>query len=400
MHFDFDERIERRTTNSIKWTLYPSDVLPLWVADMDFRCPPPILEALGKAVAHGIFGYEQPSIALKRSVAGRMERLHGWKVDPDWVVTVTGLVSGFYAAARTVCLPGDGYLIQPPVYMPFNDLDRHLGLVRQEAPLARADRDGSIHHHINWEEFDGAFDSRGARTKMFLLCSPHNPTGELYDEGELSRMAATCLEKGAILVSDEIHAELLLGKRRHRPVASLSPDIAARSITLIAPSKTFNIAGLFCGFALIPDAGLRRAYENEVERMTLHSASLSLVAAEAAFSGECEDWLAELLAYLTANRDFVAGYIARHLPSLSTTRPDATYLAWIDVSRLGLEAPARFFLDKAKLALNDGETFGTGGKGCLRLNFGCPRSILEEALERMATAIGEFEGDKGPRPRV
>jgi len=390
MEHDFDRLIERRTTNSIKWNRYGKDVLPLWVADMDFRAPPPVVEALARAVDHGIFGYEEPSATLREAVASRLERRQGWSVDPDWVVAVTGIVSAFYAAGRLLCGPGGrgpGYVIQPPVYMPFNDLERDLGLVRQDAPLERTAAGGDVGYRINWDFFSEAFGSRGARTGMFLLCDPHNPAGIAWEEPELRRMAGIALDAGSVLVSDEIHAELLLGPTRHVSVASLDPEIARRSLTLVAPSKTFNTAGLFCGFAVIPDPELRKAYRAMIERLTLHPASLALVAAEAAYSGACDGWLGELLRYLEGNRDFLRAYIRERIPRLAVSRPAATYLAWIDARGLGLDNPQRFFLDKARVALNDGEAFGAGGEGFVRLNFACPRSTLAEALERMRKAV-------------
>ena len=392
MPHHFDRLIDRRSTNSIKWNAYPEDVLPLWVADMDFAAPEPITKALQKAVEHGVFGYELPGKALLEPVAARMKTLYGWDVAPESVVAITGLVSGFYAAAQTLCRPGDGYLIQPPVYMPFNDIQKHQGVIRQEAELSFVAQDGILRYNIDWDSFDNAFHSGGSRTKMFLLCNPHNPTGQIYSAEELSRMAETCLKHDAVIVSDEIHSELLLGEQKHVPVASLSPEIAEKSITLIAPSKTFNIAGLFCGFAIIPNKELRERYKEQVERMTLHVASLAQVAAQAAFSGECEDWLAELISYLRANRDFLVDFVQIELPEIRTTRPEATYLAWLDCSGLVESGkisgnPYTFFLKNARVALNNGATFGAGGENFLRLNFGCPRVTLEQALERMKKAL-------------
>ncbi len=392
MSYHFDQIINRRNTNSLKWNAYPEDVLPLWVADMDFTAPQPILTALQKSVEHGIFGYEMPGKALRQLVAARMENLYGWTISPESVVAITGLVSGFYAAAQTLCRPGDGYIIQPPVYMPFHDIQKHQGVIRQEAELGCAAQDNLLRYQINWVSFEKAFHSGGSQTKMFLLCNPHNPTGQIYSAQELSRMAETCLKQDTVIVSDEIHSELILGEEKHVPIASLSPEIAQKTITLIAPSKTFNIAGLFCGFAIIPNQELRERYKEQVERMTLHVNGLGLTAAQAAFSGECDDWLAELRAYLRANRDFLVALVQQELPEIRITRPQATYLAWLDCNGLVESgqikgSPYKFFLKKAKIALNDGATFGTGGNNFVRLNFGCPRATLEQALERMKKAL-------------
>ncbi len=387
MKFDFDEIIDRRNSNSVKWNRYNSDVIPLWVADMDFRAPEPIVGALRKALQHGIFGYPGDAPSLRRAVAARMDKLYAWKVDPDWVIATTGLVSGFNAAAAAVCKPGEGYLIQPPVYMPFNDLDANLGLVRQEAPLSEGLDGGMLSYFINWDIFSSAFDSRGARTTMFLLCDPHNPVGLAWDRPTQRRMAEIAIGRGSVIVSDEIHAELLLDGADHLPLAAPEPDFAERSVTLVSPSKTFNIAGLFCGFAIIPNPELRKACQRAQERMTLHVSGLSLVAAEEALSGSCDEWLSAALAYMRANRDFALAFIRDRMPGIAAARPEATHLLWLDCRSLGLDNPAEFFLAEAKVALNDGAAFGTGGKGFARLNFACPRSLLAEGLERMAKAL-------------
>jgi cystathionine beta-lyase len=392
MQYDFDQVIDRRGTNSIKWTHYPDDVLPFWVADLDFRAPEPVLQALRSAVAHGIFGYESPPKILRETVAARMQKLYGWDVTDDMVLAVTGIVSGFYVAAAAFCQPGDGYLIQPPVYMPFNDIQKHLGIIRQEARLVKADEGHTVRYQLDWDSFEAAFDSGGSRTRMFLLCNPHNPTGGVYTREELSRMAEVCLKHDLVIVSDEIHSELLLGGSTHVPIATLSPEIAERSVTLVSPSKTFNIPGLFCGFAIIPNARLRERYKLAIERMVLHVNSLGLAAAQAALSGSCDDWLGDLLHYLTANRGAVVDFVGAHLPGLHTTVPDATYLAWFDCAEAVASgkitsSPFNFFLERAKVALNDGATFGTGGDGFVRFNFGAPRALVLEGLERMARAL-------------
>jgi cystathionine beta-lyase len=391
MKYNFDLIPSRRQTNSIKWTHYPEDVLPMWVADMDFPAPPVILEALQRAITHGVLGYDIPTKTLQEVVALRMEKLYGWLMDPQAVVAIPGLVSGFNAAARALCEPGDGYLIQPPVYMPFNDLQQNHGFIRQEAPLIKIVEGSRLRYQVDWDSFQVGFNSLGSKTRMFLLCNPHNPTGQIYTRDELARMAEICLEKNVTIVSDEIHSELLLGGNRHTPLATLSSEIAIRTMTLVAPSKTFNVPGLFCGFAIIPDAELRGKYIKVLERMTLHVSSLGLIAAQAAFSGACDDWLAELRTYLTANRDFVVDYVEQNIPGMRTTAPDATYLSWFDCSDSKLSNPYSFFLEKAKVALNDGVPFGTGGRGFVRFNFGTTRRLVAEGLERMKKGIDSHE---------
>jgi cystathionine beta-lyase len=360
----------------------------MWVADMDFPAPRPILRALHKAVDHGVLGYEWPSKALFETVAERMERLHNWKVKPEMVVAVPGIVSGFNAAARAFCTPRRGYLVQPPVYNEFHEIKNNLGVPQVEAPLFKTVRGGKLHYEIDWD----IFKRRVKKAGMFLLCNPHNPLGMVFPRKDLLRMAEICLEHNVLIVSDEIHSELLLGDQKFTPLAKLSSEIARGTITLIAPSKTFNVPGLFCGFAIIPDPELRQKYAKVVDRLRLHVASLGLTAARVALSGQCDDWLAQLRRYLTANRDFLLKYVTEHFPEMRMTIPNATYLAWLDCSELIKSgritgSPFDFFLKKAKVALSDGKIFGKGCEAFLRLNFGCTRSTLTEALKRMGRAL-------------
>ena len=392
MSYNFDSIPDRRSTNSIKWTQYPEDVLPLWVADMDFLTPQPVLYALHTALEQGVLGYELPSTSLRETVAGRMDMLYGWKIEPEMVVATPGIVSGFNAAARAVCAAGEGVLMQPPVYFPFLSVHENIGLTRQFAPLVKLTDGNVLRYEIDFDAFVSAVGSSGARTRLFLLCNPHNPTGDAYMPEQLSRLAEICLRDDILICSDEIHSELLLGGAQHCPIATLSPEIAERTITLVASSKTFNTAGLFCGFAIIPNPELRERYQKAVERMTFHVNSLGQVAAQTAYSGICDDWLEELLVYLTANRDFVTEFVGENLTDIRVTAPRATYMSLLDCSLL-LEcgritgSPFDFFLEKAKVALTDGAAFGPGGEGTVRLNFGCPRSVLAKALQRIHTSL-------------
>jgi len=391
MTYNFDSIIERRSTNSSKWRKYPPDVLPLWVADMDFAAPEPILAALQKLVEHGIFGYEFPSAELRATVAARMQALYGWQVSPEAVVATPGIVAGFTLAANALCTPGQGLLVQPPVYPPFLGVNASVGLVRQDAPLAQETFGATLRYAIDFEVFEKAIHSGGAKTGMFLLCNPHNPTGQAYSKADLARMADICLKNDIFICSDEIHSEILLGGTKHFPIAALSPEIADRTVTLIAPSKTFNVPGLFCGFAIIPNKALLERFKKTVECMAMHVSSPGLAAAQVAFSGVCDEWLAALCAYLRANRDVAVDFIRNEMPGIRTTVPEATYLAWLDCSELVhsgkiSSTPQEFFLNSAKVALNEGRDFGTGGEGFIRLNFGCPRATLVEALARMKSA--------------
>jgi cystathionine beta-lyase len=303
-------------------------------------------------------------------------------------------VAAFKAAARAVCSPGEGVLVQPPVYHPFLEVPEETGTVGQLAPLRQVNGQNTLRYEIDWQVFESAFNSNGTRTGMFLLCHPHNPTGQIYTSAELERMAEICERNGTVICSDEIHSELLLGGARQVPLASLSPDIARRTITLVSASKTFNVVGLFCGFAIIPDSELRSRYRKVLDHLGLHANSLGLIAAEAALSGSCDSWLGELREYLTSNRDYVVDFVAKELAGIRVTVPEATYLAWLDCDELvrsskGGPDPQRFFLRQAKVALNRGAEFGPGGEHFVRLNFGCPRSTLTEALQRMKAALVE-----------
>ena len=386
MAYNFDHVPDRRLPGVVnKWTYYPEpDLLPMWVADMDFPAPKPILDAIREAVRHGVLGYELPSNTLLETVAARMDRLYSWKVQPEWVIPVTGIVTGFNIAARAFGSSKEGYLIQPPVYNEFHELKNSLGLTQLDAPLVKRVRGNLLHYEIDWD----LFERRAKKAGMFLLCNPHNPLGIIFSRSDLRRMAEICLENNVLIISDEIHSELLLEEKKFTPLAKLSFEIAQNTITLIAPSKTFNVPGLFCGFAIIPNKGLRDEFAKVAGELRLHVASLGLRAAQAAFSGKCDDWLKELRCYLTGNRDFLLDYVTKHMPGVRITVPLATYLAWLDFTQLALEkTPYEFFFEKAKVALSDGAIFGENGKGHVRLNFGTSRRILKQGLDRMVHAL-------------
>ena len=385
MPTNFDRVPNRRNpTRSNKWNYYPKDVLPMWVADMDFPAPPPILKMLHKAVDHGVLGYELPSTTLKETVAARMDKLYRWKVKPEAVVPVTGIVSGFSVAAREFCTPKKGVLIQTPVYNEFHEVKNNVGITQLDAPLVESVYGNILSYEIDWDIFEKQVKKAG----MFLLCNPHNPLGIIFSRTDLLKMAEICIRNNVLIVSDEIHSELLLDGNQFTPMAKLSSEIANHTITLIAPSKTFNVPGLFCGFAIIPNKDLRDRYQKEVDHLRLHVSSMGLFAAQTAFSGQCDGWLAELRRYLTANRDFLVEYVTASMPNVRLTLPDATYLGWLDFSAYELKkSPFDFFMKKAKVALSDGKIFGKDKKDYVRLNFGCTRSTLAQALERMKKSL-------------
>lgn len=384
MTYNFDQPIERRGTDSYKWNDYGPDVLPLWVADMDFASPEPVIRALQERVAHGVFGYGRPTQELYEVICERMHRLYQWTVIPDQLLFLPGLVTGLNVVSRAIGQPGDGVLVQTPVYPPFLKAPVNHDRALDVAELAFS-RDGQVlRYEVDYAGFEAAITPQ---TRLFILCNPHNPVGRSYTHEELAQMAEICLRHNLVICSDEIHCDLLLDNVRHIPVATLSPEIADRCITLIAPSKTFNIAGLKCSVAIVSNPDLRRRLALVSETMGLRVNILGYTAALAAYRNGA-DWLAELLPYLTANRDFLVNYVREHLPSLRTTMPEATYLAWFDCRETGIEGdPFNFFLKQARVALNDGSHFGQGGEGFVRLNFGCTRATLAEALERMRVAL-------------
>ena len=381
MTYDFDRLIDRRGTHSDKWQKYGPDVLPLWIADMDFQSPEPVIRALRGRVEHGVFGYlafEQPE--FHELFADRLLKRYNWRVSPDAVVLIPGVIPGFNVAGRVLAAPGDGLILQTPVYPPILRAASSIGLTREEAPLARRP-DGSYAPDV-----DAFVAAIRERTRFFLLCNPHNPVGRVFSRDELTRLAEVCLRRGLAIVADEIHCELTLDGQRHTPIASLAPEISERTITLMAPSKTFNLAGLKCSVAIIPNAALREKFVAGRVDLVQTVNVLGYAAAFAAYR-DGQPWLDELLRYLEANRDFVVEYVRARLPGVAVAPPEATYLAWLDCRNAGPAAPDpfTFFLEKARVALSDGALFGAGG--FVRLNFGCPRSILTEALDRMSLAL-------------
>jgi cysteine-S-conjugate beta-lyase len=381
MTHDFDTLVERRHTDSEKWCRYGDDVLPLWVADMDFPSPEPVIQALRERVEHGIFGYGGEPAELRDLIVARLAERWGWHVSPEDVVFVPGVVVGFNLACQAVTAPGDGVLVQTPVYPPILVAGGKERLVRHEMELTR---EPSGHYSVDFGAFEAAITER---SRIFILCNPHNPVGRVFRPDELERMAAVCLRHGLVICSDEIHCDLVLGGHRHVPIASLDPEIARRTITLMAPSKTFNIAGLDCSFAVIQDAELRGRFGCACRSgLTPHVNILGYAAALAAYRGG-QAWLDDLLAYLEVNVECLLEYVGAHLPGIAVSRPEGTTLAWLDCRPAGLPGNAHeFFLRQARVALNDGVTFGKGGQGFVRLNFGCPRVTLVQALDRMRAA--------------
>ena len=380
--FDFDRPIDRAGGgfhDSIKWNRYAGrDVIPLWVADMDFAAPPAVIAALHRRVDHGVFGYGQPWPSLVAAVVEHLEREYLWQIEPEWIVWLPGLVTGLNVACRAVGGDGDAVFTATPIYPPFLAAPAASGRKTVSAPLACDDQGWTW----DWAASDGVL--RAARARLLLLCHPHNPVGRAWREDELWQVLALAEKHGLVVCSDEIHCDLILAPgRRHQPFATLAPAAAQRSITLMAPSKTFNVPGLGCAFAVIPHAGLRRDFGAAMHGIVPHVNTLGLVACEAALR-EGAAWRAALLAYLRGNARSVEKFVARQ-PALAMAPVEATYLAWIDARGMGSANPQRHF-EAAGVGLSDGADFGA--PGFVRLNFGCRRALLDAALARMETALG------------
>ncbi|HWA86587.1 MAG TPA: PatB family C-S lyase [Opitutus sp.] len=383
MTFDFDTPPERRNTDSQKWQKYAGrDILPMWVADMDFTAPAPVLAALHERVEHGIFGYARPTKSTIDAVVTMLATRHGWVIDPEWIVWLPGLVVGLNITAQAFAQPGDEVLTLTPIYPPFLTAPKNSGRVATRVPCVYDS--GARRWAIDWDALERAVTPR---TRIFFLCNPHNPLARVWRRAELAQLADFCTRHRLLLCSDEIHCDLILDPALpHIPTATLGPEIAQRTITLLAPSKTYNLPGLGTSVAIIPDAALRAQFNRAAAGVVAEVTCLGYTACEAAYR-HGEDWRRHLLAYLRANRDFVADYAARELPGVVLEAPiEATYLAWLNVSALRLADPVAHF-EAHGVGLSDGAYFASPPGAHVRLNFGCPRVTLAEALRRMKAGL-------------
>lgn len=378
MNFNFDESVERSGTDSHKWSKYAGrDILPLWVADTDFRSSPAVIEALHQRVEHGVFGYGDPPAGLVDAVLATCEQEWAWSVDPAWLVWLPGLVSGINVTCRAIGKPGDGVVSLTPVYPPFLKAPALMDRTLVTIPLAGDNLSGwSLDGRRLTADLDGS-------TPLLLWCHPHNPVGRAWRREELELVAETCLEQRTVICSDEIHSQLILEEGvRHVPLAALGPEVAARTITLMAPSKAFNVAGLSCSLAVIPDEGLRRRFRRAMAGIVPSVNLMGYVAALASWR-DSGDWLAAQIRYLRANRDYLSSRV-EELQGVTMAPVEATYLAWLHVADLGLEDPVTWF-ENHGLGFSAGKEFA--GPGYLRFNFGCPRATLREACDRLAKAV-------------
>lgn len=391
MAYDFDSVIDRRGTHCEKWDgmekrygVSPEDGLAMWLADMEFHPPLEVNEAIRRAADHGIHGYPGNLTPYHEAIVNWMDRRHGWAIQSEWISTTHGIVNAVNLLIQTFCKPGDKVVVQPPVYYPFfgaitsNGCEVISNQLLQENGRFQMDLEGLERQIDN-------------RTRMLILCSPHNPGGRVWQREELERLAEICLSNDILIVSDEIHHDLVYPGHKHMALASLAPEIARRTVTCTSASKTFNLAGTMTGNVIISDDSLRRRFRTQASRCGIHGPnSFGPLTARAAYD-HGETWLEELLVYLKGNHDRVLEVVEKEMPGVVCMPLEATYLAWLDFSGTGLsmEEIVRRVQEEARLALNHGPTFGPGGENHMRLNFACPRSMLDEALERLVSA---FEG--------
>ncbi len=386
--YEFDKVIDRSGTNSLKYDFavehgLPADVLPMWVADMDFPAPEPVLEALQKAVSHGIFGYSGVKAPYAEALIRWFEGHFGWKPEPDWLVKTPGVVYAFTTAIRALTEPGEAVLITPPVYYPFFSAVERNGRKLVESPL----RLENGRYSMDFRDFEEKI--RENDVKLFLLCSPHNPVGRVWTEEELQTLGEICKRHGVIVVSDEIHCDFTMPGHPHTVFLKANPDMAEQALVCTAPSKTFNLAGLQTSNIWIPNAGLRRSFQEEMGREGVGGPNLmGLVGCQAAYE-QGGEWLEQCKAYLRGNLDFMRRFLAERLPELKLVEPEGTYFAWVDFSALGLDKDALndLIINRAKLWLDGGHIFGGNAELFQRFVLACPRKTLERALLQLEGAI-------------
>ena len=390
MKYNFDEIINRQGTQSMKWD--PSalkdqfgqeDLLPMWVADMDFKCPEPVIKALADRVAHGIYGYTQRDEAYYNAVMGWMEKRHGWTIEKEWMVFTPGIVPAVNFILQSFCRPGDQVIIQNPVYYPFLNAINNNGC----RPLFNRLQYREGKYTMDFGDLEEK--ARDPRTKILILCSPHNPVGRVWTKEELIRLGEICLKNKVWVISDEIHSDLILKGHTHTPFAKLSEAFAMGSITCTAPSKTFNIAGLQTSNLIIPNGDIRQELIRTLERHHVQMSNCFGVTATTAAYTHGEEWLEQMLDYLQGNVEFIQEFLEERMPEVKLIRPEGTYLAWLDFTAVSDNAPKleNLIQKKAGVALDEGYIFGAGGEGFERINIACPRILIEKALKRIQAVI-------------
>lgn len=392
MVYDFDTMVDRTSLSSQKWSFVKQrtgdpTILPMWVADMDFAVAPEIVEAIKARAAVPSYGYTQRTDGYYNGLINWMKRRHGWDgVQRDWILFTPGVVAGFNFAIQAYSYPGDKVIVQPPCYYPFFDAITNNGRRLVNNPLKIVDGN----YVMDYEDLEQKIDGR---TKMIILCSPHNPVGRVWKRGELEKLVEVCAKKDIVIISDEIHNDLILGVTKHTPTATVSEEAMKRTVTLVATSKTFNLAGLTNSNVIIPDRKLRNRFDNVTENNRTRNTNIfGIIAQEAAYA-KGETWLEELLVYLRGNYRYLEDYVKDKIPLLKVYPLEGTYLAWVDCSRLdmGDEALKEFMLKKARLWFDEGTMFGVGGSMFMRINLACTRNILKEALSRLEKAVSELK---------
>lgn len=381
MNYDFDTVIDRRNTRSAKWDSYPQDVLPMWIADSDFRCPQPVIEAVMETAHRGIFGYTQADGAFERAYAGWVHSRFGWQADPSWVRWCPSIGTALAVCIRAFTEPADNVCMLLPTYPPFLTLCELNG--RKVAASVLRQNDAG--YSIDFAELETLLAH--PRTKLLLLCNPHNPTGRAFTLAELQRIGELCLKHKVIVFSDEIHCDIVF-RGRHIPFPALSPEIAAIALVGLNASKTFNLADLRSAAVISSNEKLLSAFTEECERSKLGRCSLGIAGVIAAYT-RCANYADQLLEYLRGNMEFAADYFATRIPAIKTYMPDATFMLWLDCRAMNMDQDGlqNFFLTKAKVALNSGEAFGEGGQGFMRINLACPRATVQEGLKRIHDAV-------------
>ena len=383
MKYDFDKTIDRRATNSYKWDSAPEGVLPMWVADMDFRTAPAIIDALQKRVAHGIFGYTRVPDAYYDAVTSWFSRRHGWDIDREWIIYTSGVVPAVSAVIKALTVPGDKVIVQTPVYNCFFSSIRNNGCEIVSNPLRRT----ADTYKMDFDALERC--AADPRTKVMLLCNPHNPAGRVWTPDELTRLGNICLRNGVTVVADEIHCELVYQGFKYTPFASLSDAFLHRSVTCVSPSKAFNIAGLQIANIVAFDNDLRSRIDKAININEVCDVNPFGVAATIAAYNEGEEWLNQLVDYLHGNYEAMAEFCRRELAEFPITRLEGTYLVWMDCGSLVMSSDAleHALLDDARLWLNAGTMYGAEGEGYMRWNIACPRSVMLDGLNRFLNFV-------------
>ena len=385
MKYDFDEIVPRKDTDCVKYDnvkeiFGTDDIIPMWVADMDWKTPPFIIDAMRKQLDHGVLGYSILSNRWKPAILSWASRHYGWEVKPEEIAFVGGIVPAIAFALQCFTKTGDRVLIQPPVYHPYHNVTIELGRTLVTNPLKLVN--GQL--EIDFEDFE----EKVKECKLFLLCNPHNPCGRVWSKEELQRMCDICVKNNVLVISDEIHCDMTLKGYKHTPFATVGEDAKNNSITFMAASKTFNIAGLKSSYHIIQNEEIRNQYNEFLRKSELDSAHILATLPVAVAYEEGDEWLEQMLEYVDANIDYMEEYLKRYMPKLGMIRPQASYLVFLDARGLGMphDKMVEFFIREAKVGMNDGAMFGQGGEGFMRMNLGCPRATLKQALDRIKAA--------------